>query len=139
MENNKIITTDIKVTHTGEKQGLIKQPISSNIPSNGKELESSFEQIYTKLKSQIKEVFSPSEGIYRINDCGDYVSEEDFEFVFSTYSLWIKYAYLLVVNNFFSLEEICQKSLEEIEKFLNSESFNPDICYYTEAEEDGTV
>ena len=51
----------------------------------GRDLMDAILAVTDELMSCVREDFEPNEGVYRINDCGGYVSEEDWETVWANH------------------------------------------------------
>ena len=93
----------------------------------------------SSLERLVADSFEPHEGIYRINDCGDYVSEKDFEAFWSGRPSWHRMAWMLADNGQYSSSEVANMSVREIERAFDDPSFEPEFAFYTEADELGGV
>ena len=91
------------------------------------------------LERLVADNFEPHEGVYRINDRGDYVSEEDFDRFWSGRPSWHLKAWMLADNGQYSGGEVASMSVREIERAFDDPSFEPEIAFYTEADEFGLV
>lgn len=93
--------------------------------------------VTVELKARIRPSFEPYEGVYRLNDFAEYVSEGDWDEVWSRYPGWWPHAWMLADNGQFTSEQISCISVEEIEQLFDSPAFEPEYAYYTDAGEDG--
>ena len=96
-------------------------------------------EVTDELRERVRDSFTPCEGIYRINDFGEYVSEEDWENVWADYPSWWPHAWLLADNGQFTADQVSRLSVDEIEAIFNSAAFEPEFAYYTEADGDGEI
>lgn len=90
-----------------------------------------------KLRSCVRDEFAPHEGVYRINDFGEYVSEEDWLNTWAVYPLWWMHAWLLADNGRYTSAQVSAMSVEEIEAAYADPAFEPEYAYYTETDEEG--
>lgn len=90
-----------------------------------------------ELRACVRERFEPFEGVYRINDMGEYVSEEDWLNVWAGYPAWWPEAWLLADNDQFTANEVSRMSVEEIEAACGDPGFYPEFAFYTEVGVDG--
>lgn len=90
-----------------------------------------------ELRACVRDEFAPYEGVYRINDMGEYVAEEDWENVWADRPEWWPHAWLLANNGQYTSDEVSRMSVEEIEAAFNDPAFEPEYAYYTEADEEG--
>lgn len=90
-----------------------------------------------ELRACVRDEFEPYEGVYRINDFGEYVAEEDWENVWADCPGWWPKAWLLADNGQFTAEQVSRLSVEQIEALFESPAFEPEFAYYTDAGEDG--
>ena len=90
-----------------------------------------------ELRACVRERFEPFEGVYRINGMGEYVSEEDWESVWTGYPAWWPEAWLLADNGQFTDNEVSRMSVEEIEAACKDPEFYPEHAFYTEVDENG--
>lgn len=95
--------------------------------------------VTVELKARIKPSFEPYEGVYRLNDLAEYVSEGDWDEIWSRYPGWWPHAWMLADNGQFTAEQVSRLTVEEIEVLFNSAAFEPEFAYYTEADGDGMV
>lgn len=92
-----------------------------------------------ELRACVCERFEPFEGVYRINDMGEYVSEEDWESVWAGHPAWWTHAWMLADNGQHTSDEVSRMSAEEIEVAYGDPVFYPEFAFYTEVGEDGMV
>lgn len=90
-----------------------------------------------ELRSCVRDQFEPYEGVYRINDMGEYVSEEDWLNVWAGYPSWWPHAWILADNGQFTSDEVSRMGVEEIEAAYADPAFEPEYAYYTETDEEG--
>ena len=90
-----------------------------------------------ELRACVRDEFEPFEGVYRLNDMGEYVSEGDWERVWAGRPSWWPHAWMLADNGQFSAEQVGRLSVEQIEALFESPAFEPEFAYYTDAGEDG--
>lgn len=93
--------------------------------------------VTAELKARVRSGFEPYQGVYRLNDMGEYVSEEDWERVWANHPSWWPHAWMLADNGQFSAEQVGRLSVEQIETLFDSPAFEPEFAYYTDAGEDG--
>ena len=74
-------------------------------------------------------------GVYRLGDCGDYVTEEQFEDYWAPLPEWHRKAWMLADNGHFSGEEVAEMTPSEICAAYDSGAFEPEHAFYTEIEE----
>ena len=84
-----------------------------------------------ELRACVEDCFEPFEGVYRLNDLGEYVSEGDWERVWAGRPSWWPKAWMLADNG--------RLSVGEIEVVFGSAAFEPEYAYYTDAGEDGML
>ncbi|MDM8271844.1 hypothetical protein [Thermophilibacter provencensis] len=92
-----------------------------------------------ELRACVRDEFEPYEGVYRINDFGECVSEEDWLNVWAAYPSWWPHAWILADNGQFTSDEVSRMSVEEIEAAYGDPAFEPEYAFYTEAGEDGMM
>lgn len=90
-----------------------------------------------ELRACVRDEFEPFEGVYRLNDMGEYVAEEDWENVWAGYPAWWPKAWMLADNGQFTADMVGRLSVEQIEALFESPAFEPEFAYYTDAGEDG--
>ena len=73
-----------------------------------------------ELRACVRDEFEPFEGVYRINDFGEYVSEGDWERVWAGRPSWWPKAWMLADNGQFSAEQVGRLSVGEIEVVFGS-------------------
>lgn len=77
----------------------------------------------------------PIGGCYRINDFGDYVTEDDWRDVWDEHPLEEK-AWMLADNGQYTTDEVAHMSPAEIEHAYDAGGFHPAYVFYTEKYED---
>ena len=92
-----------------------------------------------ELRACVRDEFEPYEGVYRLNDMGEYVSEEDWLNVWAAHPGWWPHAWMLADNGQHTSDEVSRMSVEEIEAAYNDPGFYPEFAFYTEAGEDGLM
>ena len=92
-----------------------------------------------ELRACVRDEFEPFEGVYRINDFGEYVSEEDWENVWADRPSWWPKAGMLADNGQFTSDEVSRMRVEEIEAAYGDPGFYPEFAFYTEADEEGMM
>lgn len=92
-----------------------------------------------ELRACVRDEFEPYEGVYRINDFGEYVSEEDWLNVWAGYPAWWPKAWMLADNGQFTSDEVSRMSVEEIEAAYGDPAFEPEYAFYTDAGEEGMM
>lgn len=92
-----------------------------------------------ELRACVRDEFEPYEGVYRLNDMGEYVAEEDWENVWADRPSWWPKAWMLADNGQFTSDEVSRMSVEEIEAAYGDPGFYPKHAFYTEAEEEGLL
>lgn len=90
-----------------------------------------------ELRSCVRDRFEPYEGVYRINDFGEYVSEEDWLNTWAAYPLWWMHAWLLADNGQYTSAQVSAMSVEQIEAAYADPAFEPEYAFYTEVDEGG--
>ena len=104
---------------------------------SGKRAMDAILDVTDELKARIRASFEPYEGVYRLNDFAEYVSEGDWDEIWSRYPDWWSKAWLLADNGQFSAEQISQLSIEQVKQLFDSPALEPEYAYYTDAGEDG--
>lgn len=92
-----------------------------------------------ELRACVRDEFEPCEGVYRINDFGEYVAEEDWLNVWADRSSWWPHAWMLADNGQFTSDEVSRMSVEEIEAAYSDPGFYPEYAFFTEADEEGLL
>ena len=92
-----------------------------------------------ELRSCVRDEFAPFEGVYRINDFGEYVSEEDWMNVLAGYPAWWPHAWMLADNGQHTSDEVSRMSVEEIEAAYSDPEFELEYAFYTEVGGDGMM
>lgn len=77
----------------------------------------------------------PIGGCYRIDDGGNYVTEEDWDTVWDGHELE-EQAWMLSDNGQYTREQVTAMTPAEIKAAYESEDFDPEAAYYTEKDED---
>lgn len=95
--------------------------------------------VTVELKARVRSGFEPYQGVYRLNDLGEYVSEEDWQSVWAGRPDWWPKAWMLADNGQFSAEQVGRLSVEQIVALFDSPAFEPEYAYYTDAGEDGMM
>lgn len=92
-----------------------------------------------ELEVCVREEFEPHEGVYRLNESGEYVSEGDWLNVWKSYPSWWEKAWMLADNGQYTASEIAAMTVAEVERACDDPNFEPEYAYYTEADERGLV
>lgn len=103
----------------------------------GKKTMDAILDVTDELRARVRPRFEPYEGVYRLNDMAEYVSERDWDEVWSRYPSWWPHAWMLAENGQFTAEQIGRCTVDEIEELFASPAFEPEHAYYTDAGEDG--
>lgn len=90
-----------------------------------------------ELRACVRDRFEPFEGVYRINDFGEYVAEEDWLNTWAAYPLWWMHAWLLADNGRHTSAQVSAMSVEQIEAAYADPGFEPEYAFYTEVDEEG--
>lgn len=100
----------------------------------------------TGLSHFIKKSFEPCEGVYRIDDFGDYVPYEDWRKFWSAFPEWCEWVFFLHDNAHsddywnFTTEVLGGLTPIEIgEQYDASSDYDIDFVFYTEADDEGHV
>lgn len=100
----------------------------------------------TGLSHFIKKSFEPCEGVYRIDDFGDYVPYEDWWKFWSAFPEWCEWVFFLHDNAHsddywnFTTEVLGGLTPIEIgEQYDASSDYDIDFVFYTEADDEGHV
>lgn len=107
------------------------------MPGIGKEVMDAVLAVTDELMSCAREGFGPNEDVYRIDDRGDCVSEEDWANVWANHPAWWQDAWMLADNGQFTSDEVARMSVHEIERAVASPDFYPEYAFYTETDEAG--
>ena len=91
------------------------------------------------LEALVADSFAPNEGVYRIDDFGDYVAESDFDRFWAGRPAWHRMAWMLADNGQYSSSDVASMSIGEIEAAFDDPGFEPEYVFYTEADELGCV
>lgn len=91
------------------------------------------------LRDRVKDEFEPHEGVYRLNDFGEYVSERDWRAVWSRYPYWAERVWMLADNGQYTAEDVGAMSVAQIDAAYDDPSFEPEYAFYTEADESGLL
>lgn len=92
-----------------------------------------------ELGARVRDEFEPYEGVYRLNDMGEYVAEEDWLNVWADRPSWWPHAWILADNGQHTSDEVSRMSVEEIEAAYGDPTFEPEYAFYTEAGEEGLL
>ena len=117
--------------------GIVEGVLKGNGSPIGTETMDAILDVTDALLDSATNQFEPNSGIYRINDFGEYVSEKDWERIWSTCPRWWRDAWMLADNGQFRADDVAHMSVEEIERAVNDPEFYPEYAFYTEAGEDG--
>ena len=90
-----------------------------------------------ELRACVRDEFAPFEGVYRINDFGEYVAEEDWLNVWADRPSWWPKAWMLADNGQHTSDEVSHMSVEEIEAAYDDPAFEPEYAFYTETGDEG--
>ncbi len=90
-----------------------------------------------ELEAMAIDCASPYQGVYRINDRGDCVTEESWNSVWSAHPSWWEKAWMLADNGQHTFSEVSAMTVSEIEEAYADPSFSPDVAFYTQADENG--
>lgn len=96
-------------------------------------------RVTDELAPYVRDRFSPSEGVYRLNDTGEYVSEQDWSNVWRRHPSWWQKAWMLADNGQYPTSQVAAMSATEIERAYDDPNFEPAYAYYTQADEDGLL
>lgn len=105
----------------------------------GKDTMRKINEAANRLWGMTKSAFEPYEGVYRICDVGFYVSEDDFDFIWSEYPDWWRMAWMLADNGQYSEDDVIRMTVEEVTEKYFDPRFEPEVAFYTEASETGSV
>lgn len=105
----------------------------------GKESMDRILDVTDELRACVRDEFEPYEGVYRLNDMGEYVAEEDWLNVWAAYPGWWPHAWMLADNGQHTSDEVSRMSVEEIEAAYGDPEFYPEYAFYTEADEEGLL
>lgn len=90
-----------------------------------------------ELRACAHDEFEPFEGVYRINDFSEYVSEEDWENIRADRPSWWPKEWMLADNVQRTSDEVSRMIVEEIEVAYSDPAFCPEYAFYTETGEEG--
>lgn len=93
--------------------------------------------VTVELKARVKPSFEPYEGVYRLNDFAEYVSERDWDEVWSHHPSWWPDAWLLADNGQYTADDVSRMTVHGIERTYDDPAFVPEFAYYTETDEEG--
>ena len=105
----------------------------------GREIMDQILDVTDELHAYIRDEFEPHEGVYRLNDFGEYVSEKDWLKVWGGHPTWWPKAWLLADNGQYTSDEVSAMSIAEIEAAYSDTTFYPEYAFYTDAGEDGLL
>ncbi len=77
----------------------------------------------------------PAGGCYRLNEWGDYVTEDKWDRIWQDRDLERK-AWMGVTNEWFGPEDLPNMTPHEIEAAYDDDDLSPDVSFYTEKHED---
>lgn len=92
-----------------------------------------------ELGARVRDEFEPYEGVYRLNDMGEYVAEEDWLNVWADRPSWWPHAWMLADNGQHTSDEVSRMSVEEIEAAYSDPEFELEYAFYTEVGGDGMM
>lgn len=87
-----------------------------------------------ELEACVREKFEPCEGVYRLNESGEYVSESDWLDVWEGRPAWWRKAWMLADNGQYTASAVAAMSVAEIERAYDDPCFEPQYAFYTEAD-----
>ena len=91
------------------------------------------------LRICVRDEFAPFEGICRLNDMGEYVSEEYWLNVRVSHPSWWPRALMPADNGQHTSDEVSRISVDEVEAAYSDPGFYPGYAFYTEASENGML
>lgn len=103
----------------------------------GIELMEQIIEVTDDLRAHVRRRFEPFEGVYRINDFAEYVSEADWDTVWAQHPAWWCKAWMLADNGQYDIFDVAAMNIDEIERAYDDRAFEPEFAYYTEVNEDG--
>lgn len=90
-----------------------------------------------ELRSCVRDEFAPFEGVYRLNDFGECIAEEDWLNTWAAYPLWWMHAWMLADNGQYTSQQVSAMSVGQIEAAYADPGFEPEYAFYTETDEEG--
>lgn len=90
-----------------------------------------------ELQACVHEKFEPYEGVFRLNESGEYVSENDWLDVWEGRSTWWHKAWMLADNGQYTASAVAAMSVAEIERAYDDPCFEPEYAFYTEVDGNG--
>lgn len=90
-----------------------------------------------ELEACVRERFEPYEGVYRLNELGEYVSESDWLTVWEGRPTWWQKAWMLADNGQYTASEVSSMTVAEIERAYDDPCFEPEHAFYTEVNGNG--
>ncbi len=90
-----------------------------------------------ELEAYVREKFEPYEGVYRLNESGEYVSESDWLDVWEGRPAWWRKAWMLADNGQYTASAVAAMSVAEIERAYDDQRFEPEYAFYTEVDGNG--
>ena len=76
--------------------------------------------------------FAEGEGVYRINDDGDYVGAREYEEFWSKFPGWYPIAWIVADNGQYTFDDVANMTMTELMRVYMSDGFEPEHAYYTE-------
>ncbi len=99
--------------------------------------EAALEAIAAELRNRIREHLEPFEEVFCLNDCADYVSESNWDKIWSKCPAWRLKAWMLADNGRHARGEMARMTVGEIKAAYDDPGFYPERSSYTEADEEG--
>ena len=79
----------------------------------------------------------PFQEVYRINDRGDYVDNAVFEAYWEKFPERRMIGWMLADNGQLTFDEVAEMSYEDAKAFFDSDEFEPEVAFFTTADENG--
>lgn len=79
----------------------------------------------------------PYANVYRIDDAGHYVTEENWTKIWSQYPSWWEKAWMLADNGDYDWHDVADMSIEEITEAYECDDLALDVVFCTQADEHG--
>lgn len=76
--------------------------------------------------------FAKGEGVYRINDDGDYVGAREYEEFWGKFPGWYSIAWIVTDNGQYTFDDVANMTMTELMRVYMSDDFDPEHAYYTE-------
>lgn len=90
-----------------------------------------------ELQACVHEKFEPYGGVFRLNESGEYVSENDWLNVWGGRPTWWHKAWMLADNGQYTTSAVAAMSVAEIERAYDDPCFEPEYAFYTEVDGNG--